>query len=192
MEEKILIESEGASLKKFKKTIIGIFIAGFIPYFIGAIVGSDSDDAMAVFGAFSLICFLSAPVLLVIYLILKRLKYSITVTNMRVYGITRKRRVDLPLDSISAIGMSSFKGIEVGTSSGKLRFKFIKNQKEIISVLSDLIVARQSEKNNNVPRSENSTTNSNADELKKFKELLDDGIITQEEFDKKKKQLLNL
>lgn len=33
---------------------------------------------------------------------------------------------------------------------------------------------------------------SSADELKKFKELLDSGIITQEEFDKKKKQLLNL
>ena len=35
-------------------------------------------------------------------------------------------------------------------------------------------------------------TISNADELKKFKELLDSGIITQEEFDAKKKQLLGL
>ena len=33
---------------------------------------------------------------------------------------------------------------------------------------------------------------SNADELKKYKELLDSGIITQEEFDAKKKQLLGL
>ena len=33
---------------------------------------------------------------------------------------------------------------------------------------------------------------SNADELKKFKELLDTGIITQEEFEAKKKQLLGL
>ncbi len=31
-----------------------------------------------------------------------------------------------------------------------------------------------------------------ADELKKFKELLDAGVITQEEFDAKKKQLLGL
>ena len=31
-----------------------------------------------------------------------------------------------------------------------------------------------------------------ADELRKFKELLDEGIITQEEFDQKKKQLLGL
>ena len=33
---------------------------------------------------------------------------------------------------------------------------------------------------------------SSADELKKYKALLDDGVITQEEFDAKKKQLLNL
>jgi len=33
---------------------------------------------------------------------------------------------------------------------------------------------------------------SEADELKKFKELLDTGVITQEEFDAKKKQLLKL
>ena len=35
-------------------------------------------------------------------------------------------------------------------------------------------------------------TTSPADELKKYKELLDMGIITQEEFDAKKKQLLGL
>ncbi len=37
-----------------------------------------------------------------------------------------------------------------------------------------------------------STTLSSADELKKFKELLDSGVITQEEFDAKKKELLGL
>lgn len=46
-------------------------------------------------------------------------------------------------------------------------------------------------------KSQNTTTNvvqqiSVADELKKFKELLDMGIITQEEFEAKKKQLLGL
>ena len=32
----------------------------------------------------------------------------------------------------------------------------------------------------------------NADELKKYKDLLDSGVISQEEFDAKKKQLLGL
>lgn len=37
---------------------------------------------------------------------------------------------------------------------------------------------------------ENST--SSADEIRKFKELLDEGMITQEEYEAKKKQLLGL
>lgn len=39
---------------------------------------------------------------------------------------------------------------------------------------------------------ESTTNGSNADELRKFKGLLDDGIISQAEFDKKKKELLGL
>lgn len=50
--------------------------------------------------------------------------------------------------------------------------------------------------NNDTPVSNdensNEITQSVVDELKKFKELLDSGIITQEEFDAKKKQLLGL
>jgi hypothetical protein len=36
------------------------------------------------------------------------------------------------------------------------------------------------------------SADSNADELRKFKGLLDDGIISQAEFDEKKKELLGL
>lgn len=38
----------------------------------------------------------------------------------------------------------------------------------------------------------NTSTSSTADEIRKYKELLDDGIITKEEFDQKKQQLLNI
>ena len=39
---------------------------------------------------------------------------------------------------------------------------------------------------------ENAQASSNADEIRKLKILLDNGTITQEEFDEKKKQLLNI
>ena len=39
---------------------------------------------------------------------------------------------------------------------------------------------------------ENATTSSSADEIMKYKKLLDQGIISQEEFDAKKMQLLKL
>lgn len=47
---------------------------------------------------------------------------------------------------------------------------------------------------NQIKENKNASTStvSSADELKKFKELLDIGVITQEEFDAKKKQLLGL
>lgn len=41
-------------------------------------------------------------------------------------------------------------------------------------------------------KSNNTTENDNIEEIKKYKELLDSGIITQEEFEKKKKELLNI
>ena len=43
-----------------------------------------------------------------------------------------------------------------------------------------------------VPQKESASSVSNADEIKKYKELLVLGIITQEEFDVKKKQYLDL
>ncbi len=43
-----------------------------------------------------------------------------------------------------------------------------------------------------IKESKNTQTDSNADEINKLKNLLDNGVITQEEFEAKKKQLLGL
>lgn len=117
---------------------------------------------------------------------------ELTVTDKRVYGKAAfGKRVDLPLDSISAVGTSLWRGIDVGTSSGSIKFKLIKNQKEVHAAMSNLLLERQ-QKQNNITVEEKTSSSSQADELKKFKDLLDNGIITQEEFDAKKKQLLGL
>lgn len=114
-------------------------------------------------------------------------KMQITVTDKRVCGKTYfGRSVDLPMDSISAVGSSWFNGIKVSTSSGKVSFLHIEKSKEIRELLCQLLIERQEKLQSDIP------AKSNADELKKYKELLDGGIITQEEFDTKKKQLLGL
>ena len=114
-------------------------------------------------------------------------KMQITITDKRVCGKTFfGRSVDLPIDSISAVGSSWFNGIAVSTSSGKVSFLFIENSKEIRELLCQLLIDRQGKPQSVIP------DKSNADELKKYKELFDSGIITQEEFDAKKKQLLGL
>lgn len=58
----------------------------------------------------------------------------------------------------------------------------------LFGVLGLIIVAVQKDKN----QSSNNNNTSNTEELKKYKELLDNEVITQEEFEAKKKQLLGL
>ena len=57
-----------------------------------------------------------------------------------------------------------------------------------LGVIGIIVVACRPEKNSGT----NSAKITEADEIKKYKELLDSGAITQEEFDAKKKQLLGL
>ena len=110
----------------------------------------------------------------------------------RVYGKAAfGKRVDMPFDSISAISLSAMKGIAVATSSGKIAFKFIRNNREVHTEISKLLIDRQSEKRPVANGFVNSSPDAEA-ELKEYKALLDSGVITQEEFEIKKKQILNL
>jgi len=109
---------------------------------------------------------------------------EICVTNKRIYGkATFGNRVDIPIDSITAVGVIGWlKGISVSSASGFIKFLYISNYNEIHREISNLIMSRIDTKNNNM---------SQADELIKYKKLLDSGAITQEEYDKKKKELLD-
>lgn len=119
-------------------------------------------------------------------------KIELTVTDKRVYGKAAfGKRVDLPLDSVSAVGSGWPKGIAVSTSSGKIAFLAIKNRDNLHKCISNLLIERQS-KAAPVAAAKPEIPQSNADELKKYKDLLDSGVITQEEFDAKKKQLLGI
>lgn len=132
---------------------------------------------------------IAIPIVLFIYWWLS--SYALTVSDKRIYGKTSfGKRVDLPVDSISAVSTSILKGIAVATASGKIVFKLIQNRDEIHSEISNLIINRQTKSNNITP--EISAPVTTTDELKKYKELLDIGAITQEEFDTKKKELLNI
>lgn len=121
-------------------------------------------------------------------------KCAITITDKRVIGKANfGKRVDLPLNQISAVGQGIMSSIAIATSSGRIHFWFLDNRDEVFEGLSDLIKNFQIQKTDftNIETPIIQQT-SNADELKKFKELLDSGVITQEEFDEKKRQLLGL
>ena len=119
--------------------------------------------------------------------------YELIVTDKRIYGkIAFGKRVDLPVDSISATAtIRMLRGVSVSTSSGKISFRAIKNAEEIYKVISNLLIERQQNKGN-ATIAVTPQISDEADQLKKYKDLLDSGVITQEEFDAKKKQLLGL
>ena len=119
--------------------------------------------------------------------------YELTVTDKRIYGkIAWGKRVDLPVDFISAIStIVILKGISVSTSSGRISFLLIKNANKIYEIMNNLLIERQL-KNTNTPVISLEQKNDETDLLKKYKELFDNNVITQEEFEAKKKQLLNL
>lgn len=140
------------------------------------------------YGTYIGICIGITAVTVLFYLYIS--KMEIVVTNKRVFGKKAfGTRVDLPIDTISAVGTSFLMGIDIGTSAGKIHFKGISNNNEIHAEISKLLNNRQS--NKKVDNQEPVKT-STIEELKQYKELLDNGVITQEEFEKKKKQLLGI
>lgn len=195
MEEKIIIKG------KFSKTNILMIIFGIIAlifailscvYLVDFIDHYRRPDFYAYCEEFPIyftiaIVFLVATI--ISYFAMNRCE--IVVTNKKVFGKVKfGERVDLPLNQISSVGQGLFKSISVATSSGIIRFWLLSNRQEVFSAISELLSQFQNSNNQTVIHKEEQL--SSADELKKYKDLLDSGVITQEEFDAKKKQLLGL
>lgn len=193
MKEKQIIQANLYDIKKIRNIIfgIGIGITAFW-YLIYVIPGIKELTAAGISVGGFILFHTSIPLLpfiiLGIIFYVASSKISLTVTNKRIYGTAIfAKRIDLPLDMVSAVSTSFFKGIGVSTSSGVIKFWCIKNNLDIHQEISKLLLGRQDNKGIKETRS-----SSNADELKKYRRLLDDGTITQDEFDAKKKQLLDL
>ena len=130
-----------------------------------------------------------ATAILVGVLIFALSSCEMVITDKRVYGKAAfGQSVDLPLDKISATASGILKSISVSTASGRIAFWLLENQSELHSSITTLLLERQQKKDS----VSSIASISVADELQKFKELLDKGIITQEEFDTKKKELLGI
>lgn len=74
-----------------------------------------------------------------------KFKSELTVTDKRVYGMgVFGKRVDISLDSISAIdSLSFFKGISIKTSSESIKFFGMKNCDDIYDILNKLLEERR-------------------------------------------------
>ena len=114
---------------------------------------------------------------------------SLVVTDTYVTGTVAKgKSVNLPINQVSAIAQGGFGKLIIATSSGSISFWFVENREEICAFLQE----RMSKNNGDSVSQTTVMPLSDADELKKYKALLDEGIITQEEFNEKKKKIMNI
>lgn len=114
---------------------------------------------------------------------------TLTVTDKRIHGkLMFSKPFDLPLQSVVSVNTCLLKGVTVTSTAGKTHFFLVRNNKEVQTVISKLL----EEKRPKASVAVSSAATDVVSELRKYKALLDDGIITAEEFNAKKKQLLEL
>lgn len=213
MDEKVLIKSEIDQQGKMRLSILPIcfivvaaiiFIALLFPVSEGnSLTRWDYDyiggGYVAAFDecAFHLIVFIVGCLLLVVGIILLVMyransQCELYITEDNVKGKTLfGKEVVLPLSMVSSYATEEhLSTISIATSSGITKFVLIKNYKEMSQVLSELISKKQ--KGTESAATANQPSGNSLDDIVKLKSLLDAGIITQEEFEAKKKQLLDL
>ena len=134
--------------------------------------------------------------------IIKVLIYMLTsvlaFTNKRVIskrGLLNIKVLDSPIEKVNDVDVRqtmlgrilNYSSIVIRTSSSTYTFDYVKDAIKFKNLLmtTDRIQKVEIQENNQA-------LNSRYDELNKLKELLDNNVITQEEFDKKKKDILGL
>ena len=118
-------------------------------------------------------------------------KCEITVSNEAISGkLPHGKTVHIPLNQITAINRSSFNGVSITSIGNVSNFHCIENREEVMKAISYLLANPQ--QSSMQPTQSASANGSEAEQLKRLKDLLDSGVLTQEEFDAKKKQILGL
>lgn len=123
-------------------------------------------------------------------------KCEITVTDKRIFGKTaQNKEVDIPLNQITGLHSCLFDGISIASIGNICNFHCMENHEDVTKAISYILANPQCMNVSSTRRDKTSTTNSlteKSEQLKYFKSLFDNGIITQEEFNAKKKEILGL
>lgn len=132
---------------------------------------------------------------------------NLILTDKGIFGNLKKalskKELNLPIDKIDNIMISENiidklrggKTIAVRTTNGLIKFNWVQNADEFVNAtLAKIEEYKQSVKENVSVMAHNASggsDNSAAAKIKELKELLDSGLISQEEFEAKRKELID-
>lgn len=123
-------------------------------------------------------------------------------TETQICGVLKtifgEKELRIPLEKLDNVSLRDSiidkiiggKKLCILSNSGTVRFPYVQNSEEFMKATFEQLEKRKNKANNKTATEPEK--NDSVDELKKYKELFDSGIITQEEFEVKKKQILNL
>ena len=163
-------------------------------YYIGGIIGF----------IFVILIFIALPV--IYYLISNRARKltELSVSDKEIVGsytafipvskITLRMPIE-KIDNVSAVKSIFFiftgKMVRIGSTSSVIRIPYVLNADEVVSCILNMIEqTKQANKISVAPQAE-AYNKDYADSIRKLAELRDAGIISEEEFNKKKSELLN-
>ncbi len=159
----------------------------FITYFINNITVFTVISTL-------MIALLLATFIVNICYLHKRNKEIIIDDELVICKKSKSKQLQFKISDVNSVEMTRSNGLLIKGNGVNYRIKWIRNVDEIRNrLLGQKYVATPSDNSditNAVPVQPSG--NESVNELKKLKELLDTGAITQEEFDAKKKQILGL
>lgn len=155
-------------------------LADFFSFFFGEFVNPEIYyNSITIVG--------SATLLVGIIIKISTEKCEIIVTDEAIIGKRpHGKEVQIPLNKITAISRNSFNGISITSIGSVNNFYCFENREEVINTISCLLTKLQQD-NAQLAQSESATNR-----LERLKSLLDAGVLTQDEFDTKKRQILGL
>lgn len=120
-------------------------------------------------------------------LYLKDKKTELSIVDGAVIGKkSNGKTVQFLLKDIKSVEMTKTQGLKITGAGIRYNIHLIQNAEEMKNVIMDMLAKAQH------VQPTVAVVGSSTSDIKEYKELLDAGIITQEEFDAKKKQLLGL
>jgi uncharacterized membrane protein YdbT with pleckstrin-like domain len=174
------------------------WVAGLVLVLVAAAIAWQYAPEPAILIAAGALAVFLAVTILVKLVVLR--SYEHVLTNRRMIqqiGVLRKRSMDAPLDKINNVEhwqtlwgrILGYGDVEIDTASehGATRFKDIARPLEFKNAI---VAATEAYRSRRFAPAAVPASSSGADRLRQLKALLDDGLISQEEFEMKRRKLL--